>query len=325
MNFDGKQISRKYFSRHLKNSADQPAVRRIPFPQHDPGQQLVIAVDTLVAGVHFPTQTSAADIARKSLAVNLSDLAAMGADPLAASLSLSLPDDDENWLMSFCDAFYEMAADYDIRVQCADVIQAGLRVTVQIYGTVQEGRALRRDGASAGDHIYVTGTLGDAALGLRVLQRDIVMNDEVADTLVMRLNCPVPRVESGQKLRGLASSAIDISDGLVADLLHILDASDVAAEVFLDRLPLSAAYKSVFERVGQWRLALSGGDDYELCFTVPESNVERLESLFKTDEISYIGKITSGSGLSVVGPSGDKRQPEDFGHDHFIKTRTDEF
>ncbi|GMR07685.1 MAG: thiamine-phosphate kinase [Gammaproteobacteria bacterium] len=320
MNFDGNQISRKYFSRHLKDSADQSIARKIPFLQHDPGQQLVIAVDTLVAGVHFPTQTSAADIARKSLAVNLSDLAAMGADPLAASLSLSLPGDDENWLMSFRDAFYEMAADYDIRVQCDDIIQAGLRVTVQIYGTVQEDKALRRDGARAGDHIYVTGTLGDAALGLKVLQGDIVMNDEMADALVTRLNCPVPHIKSGQKLRGLASSAIDISDGLVADLLHILDASGVAAEVVLDRLPLSSAYKSVFERAGQWLLALSGGDDYELCFTVPESNVERLESLFRADEISYIGKITSGSGLSVIEPSGDKHQPEDSGYDHFIKT-----
>lgn len=294
-------------------------------PSANSGQQLVIAVDTLVAGVHFPTQISAADIARKSLAVNLSDLAAMGAEPVSASLSLSLPDEDEAWLTLFCDAFYDMAAGYDIRVQCHDVIQAELRVTVQIYGTVQEDKALRRDGAMAGDHIYVTGTLGDAALGLKVLQGDIVMDAAAADALVERLNCPVPRIEAGQKLCGLANSAIDISDGLIADLLHILHASDVAAEIFLTRLPLCNAYKSVFERVGQWLPALSGGDDYELCFTVPESGVERLESLFKADEISYIGNINTGSGLSIVEPSGDKHQPEDFGYDHFLKTLADEF
>lgn len=236
-------------------------------------QTLAISTDTLVSGNHFLPDISPADLAHKALASNLSDLAAMGADPAWLTLAITLPDVDEAWLEAFSDSLFEQINYYDMQLIGGDTTRGPLSMTLGIYGYVPAGRALKRSGAKPGDWIYVTGTPGDSAAGLAILQDRLhVDNEQDAQWLVKRHLRPTPRILQGQALRDLASSAIDLSDGLSSDLGHIVKASDCGAMLDMDAMPFSDAMRRHVEPEQALRWALAGGEDYELCFTVPERN-----------------------------------------------------
>ncbi|WP_437887281.1 thiamine-phosphate kinase [Phytobacter sp. V91] len=236
-------------------------------------QTLAISTDTLVSGIHFLPDIDPADLAYKALAVNLSDLAAMGADPAWLTLALTLPDIDEAWLKTFSDSLFEQLSYYDMQLIGGDTTRGPLSMTLGIHGYVPVGRAIKRSGARPGDWIYVTGTPGDSAAGLAILQDRLQVDDaDDAEYLLARHLRPTPRVLHGQALRNLASSAIDLSDGLISDLGHILQASGCGARVDLAALPYSEALKRHADAQQALHWALSGGEDYELCFTVPELN-----------------------------------------------------
>ena len=236
-------------------------------------QTLAISTDTLVAGNHFLPDIDPTNLAWKALAVNLSDLAAMGADPAWLTLALTLPDVDEAWLEAFSDGLFELLNYYDMQLIGGDTTRGPLSMTLGIHGYVPVGRALKRSGAKPGDWIYVTGTPGDSAAGLAILQNRLQVADATdADYLLKRHLRPTPRILQGQALRDLASAAIDISDGLISDLGHIVNASGCGARVNVDVLPYSTALSQHVEPEQALRWALSGGEDYELCFTVPEIN-----------------------------------------------------
>ena len=241
-------------------------------------QQLAVSTDTLVSGIHFLPDISPADLAYKSLASNLSDLAAMGADPAWVSLAITLPSIDCSWLALFSDSLFEQLNYYGMQLIGGDTTRGPMSLTYTVHGLVPAGKALSRAGAHNGDWIYVSGTLGDSAAGLAILQGRLhPQNEQFKSWLVARHLRPQPRILQGQALRNLASSAIDISDGLVSDLNHVLKASGCGAHINLDALPQSDALKQSCstEQARLW--SLSGGEDYELCFTVPEMNRGALE------------------------------------------------
>jgi len=236
-------------------------------------QTLAISTDTLVSGNHFLPDISPVDLAHKALASNLSDLAAMGADPAWLTLAITLPEVDEDWLEAFSDSLFEQINYYDMQLIGGDTTRGPLSMTLGIYGYVPAGRALKRSGAKPGDWIYVTGTPGDSAAGLAILQDRLhVDNEQDAQWLVKRHLRPTPRILQGQALRDLASAAIDLSDGLSSDLGHIVKASDCGAMLDMDAMPFSDAMRRHVEPEQALRWALAGGEDYELCFTVPERN-----------------------------------------------------
>ena len=313
-------IIRRYFEHHGPTRGDvalgigDDAALLVP----PAGQQLAVSVDTLVAGVHFPVQTAPEAIGHKSLAVNLSDLAAMGAEPSWATLALTLPTADEAWLAAFCAGFFALAREYGVALVGGDTTHGPLSITVQIMGFVPPGQALTRAGAKPGDGVFVTGTLGDAGAGLRVVQGTLTTSTIIADQFKARLDRPTPRVAAGLALRGLANAAIDISDGLAADLGHILDASGVGAELELAKLPLSDA----LQHCGlpePWRLAASAGDDYELCFTLPpEKEAEALARLSALGcPATRVGTITAEPGLRCRNAEGKVVTLAGTGYDHF--------
>lgn len=241
-------------------------------------QTLAISTDTLVAGNHFLTDIDPADLAYKALAVNLSDLAAMGADPAWMTLAITLPEVDEPWLEAFSDSLFECLNYYGMQLIGGDTTRGPLSMTLGIHGFVPAGRALKRAGAKPGDWIYVTGTPGDSAAGLAILQNRLQVVDAAdREYLLKRHLRPTPRILQGQALRDLASAAIDLSDGLISDLGHIVKASACGARVDLNALPWSDAMTRHVEPEQALRWALSGGEDYELCFTVPELNRGALE------------------------------------------------
>lgn len=258
-------IIRHYFARHgtsrddvLVGIGDDAALLQAPA-----GRVLAVCMDTLVAGVHFSQETSAAAIGHKALAVNLSDLAAMGAEPAWATLALTVPENDPVWLAALSDAFFTLADRYAVQLVGGDTTRGPLTVTVQAHGFVPPEKALRRQGARPGERIYVTGTLGDAGLALR-------MNEPDHNWLRKRLDFPEPRIEAGLVLRDYASAAIDISDGLLADLGHLLESDRLGASLWIDALPRSEAFLAAMQvldpgRQGQFHeLPLGAGDDYEL-------------------------------------------------------------
>lgn len=283
-------------------------------------QTLAISTDTLVSGIHFLPDIDPADLAYKALAVNVSDLAAMGADPAWLTLALTLPGVDEAWLKAFSDSLFEQLSYYDMQLIGGDTTRGPLSMTLGIHGYVPVGRAIKRSGAKPGDWIYVTGTPGDSAAGLAILQDRLQVNDETdAAYLVQRHLRPTPRVLHGQALRNLASSAIDLSDGLISDLGHILNASDCGARIDLDALPYSEAVKRHVDEGRALRWALSGGEDYELCFTVPELNRGALDVAVANlgASITCIGQMSADvEGLHFT--RDDKAVTLDWkGYDHF--------
>lgn len=281
-----------------------------------PSQQIVLTTDTLVQGVHFSETTSAEDIGYKALAVNLSDLAAMGAEPAWVLLTISLPKPDTTWLAQFCAGFYALAQAYQVQLIGGDTSYSPiLSITVQLIGTVPPGQALRRSGAQPGDLIYVTGSLGGAGLALQLLQQGISPVTEVLN----RLNRPEPCIAQGLALRQIATSAIDISDGLAADLAHILRASAVGATLEWARLPIYPALDDYLTPEVAWQLALTHGDDYELCFTVPAERQSLLEHHDCLRGCKPIGRITEQPNFLLQMQDGSTRNlwQQPLGYQHF--------
>ena len=296
---------------------DDGAVLRVP-----PGQHLVAAIDTMVEGVHFLPGTPPADLGWKALAVNLSDLAAMGATPAWALLALTMPRADTAFVRDFADGFAQLARIHQVALVGGDTTSGPLSISVAAHGFVPPGMALRRAGARVGDAIMVTGTLGDALAGLYALRdppRDDPPHAALRAQLVERLNRPVPRVVAGIALRGLASACIDVSDGLLADLGHICVASAVGAELDAHALPLSRALRELHGEAQALEFALGGGDNYELCFTVPPAHLQQaLTDLGQAGcAVTRIGRIVAGEGVRVRDAQGQWLTPQMHGWEHF--------
>ncbi len=290
---------------------DDAAILSVP-----PGKQLVVAMDTLNIGVHFPAETAPADIGWKALAVNLSDLAAMGATPAWCTLSLSLPQPDATWLDGFLDGFLALAAQHDIALVGGDTTRGPLSICVTAHGLVDPRGALLRSGALIGDDVWVTGTLGDAAAALRQWQA----GGPFDTALRVRLDRPTPRVEAGLRLAGIAHACIDISDGLLADLSHVCRASRVGAELDIDALPASEAMLRSFDIETRRELQTAGGDDYELCFTAPKTARLAVEDAMYASDLpaTRIGRITGDAGKIVLHDNdGTEWLPPRAGYVHF--------
>lgn len=294
---------------------DDAAVLRVP-----EGAELVAATDTLIAGVHFPVDTAPDAIGHKALAVNLSDLAAMGTEPAWAMLALTLPEADEAWLGEFARGFLALAGHHRMALVGGDTTRGPLSVTVQVLGWVPRGSALRRAGARPGDHLYVTGTLGDAALALEGLRGARRVPRAALAALRRRLDRPEPRIEAGLALRGVASAAIDVSDGLLADAGHLARAGGVGITVWPQALPRSADYRTASGGEEDWEAALSGGDDYELCFSVPPGREEALRAL--GCPVTRIGVVEAGSGVHCLRRDGSPLHPTQAGYTHFPGSQT---
>jgi len=261
-----------------------------------PGQQLVMASDTLVAGVHFPETASGREVATRSLCVNLSDMAAMGAKPRWFTLALTLPRDKANaeWLADFSAGLGDIAKQYDVALVGGDTTSGPLTLTLSLVGEVPVGEALTRSGAGSGDSVFVTGYLGDGAAALELIINDYADHTD-SDRLLRRFYCPEPQIQAGLKLRSIASACIDISDGLMADLGHICKASGVTAVIQTEQLPIAA---EILERspLDALEWALCGGDDYQLCFTVAADQLAKVEALIDLGELDArrIGTIKPG-------------------------------
>lgn len=286
---------------------DDAAVMEVPA-----NRQLVVTTDSLVEGVHFLPGTAAADLGYKALAVNLSDLAAMGAEPAWFLLAVTLPRLEESWLADFAAGMGELSREAGIRLAGGDVNCGPLNLTVTACGLIERGRALTRSGARAGDLIAVSGPTGLAALALRQLQRGEAVNPAA----LRALNRPRPRLALGRALVAVASSCIDISDGLLADLNHVLEASGVGAELELSRLPAAEALPDMREEE-RWSLQLGGGDDYELCFTIAPDKEHALARLKgASDGVSVIGRIVDGGRCQCLRPDGTRFEPPSAGYVH---------
>jgi len=281
-----------------------------------PGQQLAVTSDLMVSGVHFLSDTDPFSLGHKALAVNLSDLAAMGAEPAWFMLNLVLPAADGRWLEAFCRGMFRLARDHGVQLVGGDTSRGPLAIAIEAHGFVPEGKALRRSGAQPGDRLYVTGTLGDAAMALRHRLGGIRLPEGDLSALAQRLDRPTPRVKEGILLRDIASSAIDISDGLVADLGHILELSRVGARIDIAKIPLSPECRRHVREAG-WDTVLATGDDYELCFSVPEKNVAAMEKLQFDSGFSRIGVIEPEAGLRIQDEAGKPYRTQHAGHDHF--------
>ena len=292
---------------------DDAAILRLP-----QNTQLVVSVDALVADVHFPATAQADLIAERALRVSLSDLAAMGAEPLWFTLALTLPDADAAWLEKFSAGLFRAAKHYGCDLVGGDTTKGPLTISVQVMGAVATGGALLRSGAREGDSVYVTGCLGDGAAALSVIKNELPVDESASRYLLNRFYRPEARFAEANKIAGLASSAIDISDGLINDLAHICEASGVGAEIDLEMLPVSSAVRASANLPQQEAWALAGGDDYELCFTVPESNVAAIEQLIEVGGLAAtsIGKIIKGDSVTCC-RNGKAVIPATRGYRHF--------
>jgi len=310
------ELIRRYFfpiaelgnaSAVLLGPGDDCAMQRI-----EPGKDLVFSVDALVEGVHFPHQYSPENLGWRSLAVAASDLAAMGADPVCFTLALTLPDADPDWLEAYARGLANAASHFGLALAGGDTTRGPLTLSLQVHGTVPHGRAIRRSGAQVGDVICVSGTLGEAGLALEYLDNENPGADE--QVVLARYHFPEPRLALGVALREYANAAVDISDGLVADLGHILEASGGGAVIDAERLPLSGPFKRL---AGQraTSLALNAGDDYELCVTLPPQAWARMPDALR-GQLTVIGEITAEEGLIIQ--RGDVTESlAAGGYDHF--------
>ncbi|MDP7554014.1 MAG: thiamine-phosphate kinase [Candidatus Thioglobus sp.] len=304
-------LIREYFSWPSEDSdvvlgvGDDAAVVNVPTDQ-----QLVMSTDTLIEGVHFSAQADPRDIAHKALAVNLSDIAAMGGQAKCFTLALSLPEIDKRWLGEFSSSLNELAGRYQVSLVGGDTTRGALSITINVIGLVESGSALKRSGASPGDGIYVSNTIGSAAYAWWQLNNDQKPSEENLE----RLHRPTPQLELGRALNGLASACIDISDGLEQDLGHILDCSNVGAIIELEDLPLDEELSDHVKRTSDYSIALCGGDDYELCFSMPKKRREWL--LKRTRELNVrttrIGEITKSLGMEIKGYSNNSSSYQHF-------------
>jgi thiamine-monophosphate kinase len=278
------------------------------------GAELVLALDTIVAGVHFPADTSGRFIGHRSLAVNLSDLAAMGAEPAWALLGLTLPAADESWLAEFAGGFDQLARRFGVALVGGDTTRGPLAATVTVGGWVPSGTALTRSGARPGDELWISGTPGDAGAGLAILQSRLAAGGAAREELLRRFLLPEPRVSLGLALRGIASACIDISDGLAGDLAKLCRASGVGARLDCPRLPRSRQLIEAAGEQASMRYALSGGDDYELLFTAPAASGSRIENLERLTPVSRIGEITATPGMQLQGAGPERDLVHGFDH-----------
>lgn len=266
-----------------------------------PGKQLAVSTDTLISGIHFPENTSAQDIGYKALAVNLSDLAAMGAEPAWASLAISLPNADESWVSEFMLGFNQLASKYNVALIGGDTTRGPLSITVSVTGFLDTTKSLKRCNAKVGDVIFVTGNLGDARMGLEALLGNISLSSQDTKNYFLAcLNRPEPKLTIGQLLTNYPVAAIDLSDGLLADLNHICIASSTGASIQLDKIPLSKQLLNVCNNEPNWAMICNAGDDYELCFTCSPENIEDLSCDLKqfNIEIFAIGEIDNSTGVT---------------------------
>ncbi len=315
------ELIAKYFSRGAQGRpdvvlgvGDDAALLRVP-----EGRELVVAADTVVSGVHFPSGIPPAAIGHRALAVNLSDLAAMGATPAWFTLALTLPRVDEEWLAEFSRGLFELAGRFGMALVGGDTTSGPLAITVQAMGHATPGTSILRSGARSGDDIYLSATTGDAAAGLAVLQGELDIASETARAdLIDRFLWPEPRVELGAALVGVASAGIDVSDGLLADLGKLLAASDCGGRLDLDLPPVSPALMQVADPRAALGFAAAGGDDYELCFTAPPGNAAAVERIAAALAIplTRIGVVESAKGLRCF-RDGREVQVQAGGFDHF--------
>lgn len=316
------EIIARYFTRHgsradvLLGIGDDAAVLDVRA-----GRKLVVAMDTIVTGVHFPEGTDAADIGYRALAVNLSDLAAMGAEPAWMTLSLSLPRADERWLAGFAAGLFELADRHDVALVGGDTVRGPLVITVQVGGWVEPDRWLTRAGAKPGDRLFISGVPGEAAAGLAVIQRQIASSGS-ADQLRHRFLRPEPRLALGRRLRSIATAAMDVSDGVLTDLEKLCAASGCGAQLNVDALPISPAMRELFDADTCVEYALAGGDDYELLFTLPAGHPFELAPP-ELPSLTQIGVITEGGGVQCI-RRGQPFQLQRTGYDHFAQGSTDD-
>ena len=284
-------------------------------------KQLLITTDTLISGVHFPKKTSAEDVAYKAIMVNLSDLAAMGATPAWLTLAISLPEINDVWLQAFSNQFYSVLSKFNISLIGGDTTKGDLSITIQAMGLCDKDKILRRDKAEPGDKIFVTGELGDASIGLHVVLNNL--NDERLSPCIQRLNRPEARVRFAEELVLYSKCAIDVSDGLVADIGHIVESSHCGAKISLSEIPLSLAAQYYFQQYNNnaidWSRVLTQGDDYELCFTVDESNQRVVEELARKHrlKLTCIGEITDSKELEFYDVDNKLMNFTDTGFKHF--------
>ena len=279
----------------------------------DADSHLVVTTDSLVSGVHFFPDADPADIGYKALAVNLSDMAAMAAAPRWTTLALTLSEAEMNhdWLDRFARGLGELAGNHAVSLVGGDLCKGPLAVTIQVIGECPKGREIRRSGANAGDQIYISGRLGSASLALAMFKSGREPRPDCAGRLLR----PEPRVELGVSLRGIASAMIDLSDGLLADLGHLLETGRTGAVINIDTIPVDEYLDEVCETPEKWRHVLSGGDDYELCFTVPPAKQQDLERLGRP--VYRIGTVTAEPGLRCLRADGSEHVPDGAGYEHF--------
>ncbi len=283
------------------------------------GMELAVSVDMLVAGTHFFADADPFKLGWKSLAVNVSDMAAMGANPKWSTLAIALPHNDSAWLSQFSDGFFACAQMFNIDLIGGDTTRGPLTISIQIMGEVPHGCAIRRSGAKVNDDIWISGTLGDAALALAHMQDKLRLSEAEFASCAKSLHTPQPRVALGYALRGIANSAIDISDGLLADLGHILDASKLGADIQLKALPKSQVFSHYCANPLTQQMLLAGGDDYELCFTAPAERHDEIIALGERLDLKLtkVGRITHGNGLIVRGINDEVLSVKETGFDHF--------
>ncbi len=318
LNPDEFQLIERYFARACEDPrvvlgiGDDAAVV-------DAGGAVAIAADTLVAGVHFPEGVAGDAVGHRALAVNLSDLAAMGSEPRWCTLALTLPAVDHHWMEAFTQGFFALAKTHGVDLVGGDTTRGPLTVTVQLLGDVDREHLLTRGGGKVGDDVYVTGCLGDGAAGLALVAQADTGTSAAHEALRTRFLKPTPRVATGLALRTLASAAIDVSDGLLADLGHLCGASGCAAWINLERLPISAEAQALFPPrvVESW--ALSGGDDYELCFTASPSCRDAIRRSLSTTGTAArrIGQLTAGDGVHCRRGGEPVSPPPATGYSHF--------
>jgi len=312
------ELIARYFTRPARRAVlgvgDDAALFRV-----GKGMELAVSTDMLVSGTHFFPDADPRRLGHKTLAVNLSDMAAMGARPRWALLSLALPKVEPAWLRAFSAGFHALAEAHEVELIGGDTTRGPLNLCVTIFGEVPRGRALRRDRARVGDDVWVSGELGSAALAVAFQQGRISLPAGVAERCQRSLDRPQPRVALGLGLRGLAHAAIDISDGLVADLGHICERSSLGADVWLDRIPGGKALAAVADRKLAEQALVAGGDDYELCFTAGLKHRARIEALSARVgvRLQRIGSMRKGRGVCLLDGDGRMRATQVRGFDHF--------
>ena len=284
-----------------------------------PGHDLVVTTDTLVSGIHFLPEAEPRGLGYKALAVNLSDLAAMGARPRWALLAITVPKVDEPWLSAFAEGFYDLARRHEVTLIGGDTTRGPLAITVTALGEVATGSALRRDGARVGDELWVSGQIGSAALALRHVRGEVRLKGNGLEACMSRLEAPIPRVELGKELVKVASSAIDVSDGLVADAGHICTCSGVGIEISYADVPSIADVTHLKGDQVIREALLAGGDDYELLFTVPTGGSLQMDSISARVGLALtrIGRVVAGEGVRVLDASGEEIAVDIGGYEHF--------